>query len=336
MGKLKLVFFNILLIFLSACSDDYIQASENEENIPVIFNLGDSVNICQDINTRNQVENNMVLIEGNEFISVTMEEEEWNPEIFMPDIDTRTSWTTSANQVTWSTGDNIGIYMRYSPGTPVPSDRSNVLHTVNTSGSSSSALSSTSPIYLPDRVTNMKFYAYYPYSASAPANSLVLNYSLPQDQSIAQLGNADLMCSPVYTTNGSAPNVPLTFNHQMVLLSFRIKSSVLLTSGLLTKVTVSGSGVTNSGTLDLATATLTPNTSSVFSPFSTTSQLITYTTTAYVDIIINPCVITSSNQLSVTLSFGLTDHSANLVSNTPFTFVKGTRYIYNLNVALPL
>lgn len=162
--------------------------------------------------------------------------------------------------------------------------------------------------------------------------------TLPADQSTElALGSADIMYASPAAQNGSSPNVPLAFNHQMVLLSFNIKGGILSGLFTLTQVTVSGSAVTNTGVLNLATGTLTPNTASTFTATVNTSKPVSNTLVANVDVIINPCRIVSNStllptELKVTLTFGLLSHATHLV--TSGTFVAGTRYVYNLNVAL--
>lgn len=88
----------------------------------------------------------------------------------------------------------------------------------------------------------------------------------------------------------------------------------------------------------MSAGVVTPNTAITFSPSVTTSQAIGASTYAYVDIIINPCTISSNSDMSklkVTLSFaGILSHSTGLV--TSGTFVAGTRYVYNLTVLLSL
>lgn len=312
MKELYSLFFSILLIVISgSCTpEDNFPFEENssDENIPAVFFL-DSVSIPKD---------EVVVAEA-----------------------TRTFWTSSSNRVSWSAGNEIGIYMRYPSGTPGPVDRSNVLHTVAAVGSSV-ALTTTSPLYFPDKGSNINFYAYYPYTAST--SGLTVNYTLPQDQtSPAALGSADILYAKA-TANGTTPNITLDFSHQMALLSLNIQCSTLLGTGILKKVTVSGSKVTQTGTLELSTGTLTPSTTQTFSPFVSTSQPINTATSARVDIIINPCNITTTNpidQLNVTLYFegiAITQKTYKfaLNSTSALNFEKGKRYTCTLNVQLPI
>lgn len=332
-----------LLLFIFGfynCTSDNIYTIEDTEidtSIPVTFFLDN-----QTYNTKKKTtfSNTKPAQDGESIVVMAEEEEKWDSKGFS---ETRTSWTNSSNTVTWTAGDRVGIFMQSASGIANPGmDQNNVQYNIQTANSSSSPLTpNSSVIYFPS-LTNpmMKFFAYYPYSAIN--NSLLINYTLPTDQSTAQqLRSADLMNATSSSTNGSNPNVSLAFNHQMVLLSFKINTTLL--SSTLTKVTINGTNITNTGTLNLSTSTLTPNTSVAFAPYVTTNQPVGMNTYAYVDIIINPCSITSnagSTQLNVTLSFaGLLSHSTNLNITSGAnskTFVGGTRYIYNLNVLLSL
>lgn len=326
--------------FYSCTSDSIIEDSDTSTPVPALFYLDNQTKQPD----KKQVSSKATSSHSsNESIIITSEEEEWEPKrIFQ----TKTSWTNSSNTVNWSSGDQIGIFMQQTSGVAIPGvDRNNVQYNIQTANSSSSTLTAnSSPIYFPSQTNPMmRFFAYYPYTASN--NSLLINYSLPENQSTPQqLSAADLMNATSSATNGSNPNIALAFNHQMVLLSFKINTSLFLLSGTLTKVTISGTNITNTGTLDLTTSTLTPNTSSTFSPYVITNQFInSSSSSAYVDIIINPCTInnnSSSNQLKVTLDFkGLLSHSTNLditSGSSSKTFVGGTRYIYNLSVLLSL
>lgn len=276
----------------------------------------------------------IILVENSSSMNISMEEKEWEDEVSSL---IKTSWTAANNRVVWTTGDRIGIYMRSASGGTNYYDQNNIQYSIASGGSSSGSLTAVStPIYFPNRTTNTQFFAYYPYSSSA-GNSLTINYNLPVNQtSQGGLSGADLMCSNTPTTNGLTPGISLGFSHKMVLLSFKINTSLL--SATLTGVTISGLNVTNTGTLNLSTGVVTPNTTTTFSPSVTTSQTVGINTYAYVDIIINPCTISSNadmSKLKVTLSFsGLLSHSTGLV--TSGTFVSGTRYVYNLTVLLSL
>lgn len=298
-----------------------------------IFSLGST----KENHTKNEIQtDSMIPAKNNQTISISMQQEEWSSKK-LPINETKTSWTNSSNKVTWTTGDQIGIFMRDAAGSNSYA-RNNVLYSVVSGGASTASLStSTTPLFFPNKSSGIKFYAYYPYSASS--NSLSLSYTLPANQSTAQaLGNADIMYASTSSQTGATPNVSLNFSHQMSLLTFNIKGGVLSGLFTLTQVTVNGTAITNSGTLDLTTGTLTPNTSNTFTATVNTNQAVSNSATANVNVIINPCIITNNtaltNQLKVTLTFsglGLT-HSTNLISSG--TFAKGTRYIYNLTVAL--
>lgn len=325
-----IAYFFILLLGFSCTSEYDYPSGDDSSKIEAsflshkAFVKPETKNICNDI----------ILANESPTMAISMEEKEWEDEV---QPQTKTSWTTANNRVTWTTGDQIGIYMRSASGGTSYYDQNNIQYNIASGGSSSGSLTAVSPpIYFPDRVTNTQFFAYYPYSSSV-GNSLAINYSLPANQTTqAGLSGADLMCSNTPTTNGSTPGISLNFSHKMVLFSFKINTSLL--PATLTGVTISGLNVTNTGTLNLSTGIATPNTAVTFSPSVTTNQAVGISTYAYVDIIINPCTISSNadmSKLKVTLSFlGILSHSTGLV--TSGTFTSGTRYVYNLTVLLSL
>lgn len=331
----NILYAQILLFFLNSCTPDYdlIENLDESSQIPVSFSL---VNVEKNQFKAKKQSNDIILSQDTSLIVLSMEEEEWKDRTF---LQTKASWTPTGNQVSWTTGDSIGVYMRSAVEGTTYFDRNNVRYNIATGGSSSGNLVATSnPLNFPDRVTDAQFFAYYPYSASA-GNSLIINYALPTNQTAPSgISAADLMSSNVPITNGSSPTVGLNFSHRMVLLSFRINATLsLLIPPTLTQVTVSGQNVTNTGTLNLSTGVVTPNTTSTTINV-TTSQVVNFGSYAYVDVIINPTIIANNSDMSklkVTLYFaGLLSHSTSLV--TSGTFVGGTRYVYNLSVVLSL
>lgn len=267
--------------------------------------------------------------------------------------DSKTIWG-STNTVTWVAGDQIGIYMRYSTGSFTTSN--NVQYNI----SSVAAKPSPSPLTpntnkivfpYPMATSSMKFYAYYPYagvnSATSPfqfantsaMDTLLLNYSLPTDQSLqTTLSKCAIMTATPVTTTGSSPNVVLAFSHKMALITIKV-TGVLGLAGNLVKATLSGTAVTGSGTLNLASSALTPA-ATAFSPFVTTNQTVALLSTASVDLIINPCTLTNNNgsQMKGSLQFtGLLNNNRTInfeVGTSSFTFSPGTRYTFNATVVL--
>lgn len=321
-----------LLVGYTACTPE----SEAWENISTGNQVPASFTMCSDIPTTpltRSASNDIMLETDNPTVMVSMEEMPW-----VDEPQSRTAWGTNDNKVTWTTSDRIGIYMRSAAGGNSYYDKQNVQYSVVSGGSASASLAPVStPIYFPDQVTNTKFFAYYPYSTSAGSTITAVPYTLPVNQTPPTgLSLADVMCANTPTAYGASPNVGLHFNHKMVLLTFRVKTSLL--PATLTKIALTGQSVTHTGTLDLTTGTVTPNTVTTFAPYVSTSQGIGPTTYANVDVIINPCTISSNiggSNLNVTLSFsGLLDHSTSLISSG--TFVAGTRYVYTLSVVLSL
>lgn len=328
-----------ILFLFSECAltDQYPEEDTDSGNVPAI------VSIANYLPNENRLKGtssstDIALADDNKSIKVvSMGSQEWEDKNLSK---TRTTWTNSSNVVSWSTGDKVGVYMRLATGVSTAYvDRNNIEHTVGTSGV---LTPNGSPLYFPRPYTtpnNVIFYAYYPYSSTAATNSMILNYTLPADQSTpASLASADIMSAKSISTNGLSPAITLPFQHKMVLLSFQIKS--LLLPGTLAKVGLSGTAITNTGTLNLSTSTLTPNTSIAFTPSVTTNQAITTSQMGYVDIIVNPFTLTTNtgSLLTVSLTFNLLGiplpvvHTTALVSTG--NFVAGTRYIYTLTVTL--
>lgn len=332
------ILLTLLLLCTDCTSDHYLQEdigpNNTNDNIAAIVSIA---NYLPDNNELRKTSdsNQIVLAKDDPSIKVSMSEEVWENKVLSK---TKTTWTNSSNVVSWSTGDNVGVYMRLSTGVSTAYvDKNNVQYSVGTSGT---LTPNSSPIYYPRPYTaanNVTFYAYYPYSSTAATNSMILNYTLPSDQSTpASLANADIMNAKSTSTNGLSPAISLPFQHQMVLLSFRIKS--LLLPGTLSKVTLSGSAITNTGTLNLSNSVLTPNTTTTFTPSVSTNQAVTTSQLGYVDIIVNPFTLATTNTgnlLLVTLTFGTVIpliHTTRLVATG--NFVAGTRYTYILTVTL--
>lgn len=339
--SILLVLLTVLFLFSKcALTDQYLE--ENTDTGGANGNIPAIVSIANYIPNENRLRgatalSDITLAKDNQSIQVSLGREEWDNKILPK---TRTTWTNASNVVSWSTGDNVGIYMRLATGVSTTYvDRNNVQHTVGTLGV---LTPNSSPLYFPRPYitpNNVILYAYYPYSSTAATNSMILNYTLPADQSTpASLANADIMSARSISTNGLSPAITLPFQHRMVLLSFQIKS--LLLPGTLAKVGLSGTAITNTGTLNLSSSTLIPNTAATFTPSVTTNQAITTTQLGYVDIIVNPFTLTNNtgNLLTLSLTFNLLGiplpvvHTTSLV--TTGNFVAGTRYTYVLTVTL--
>lgn len=258
-----------------------------------------------------------------------------------PSLEMRTAWDPTSNQVRWLTDDRFGVYMRYEKENMASLNKSNVPYKVQEGAQSSSTITAISEaLFLSGRSNNARFYAYYPYSASN-GSSLQIPYTLPTNQtSPTALANADIMIAPSITANGNDPFVNLAFEHKMVMLSFKISAGVSLVTTL-KSVSVTGTSVTNRGTLNLETNTAIPNVNATFSPFVTVNKSLSLLAPPiYVDILINPCSFTANStqtKFKVTLELAALLNSTRTTSlETTATFVGGYRYNYNLLVVLSI
>lgn len=324
-----IVIFLFFMAFISSCSsDDY---DTDFQRIPVDFTTGVTQTMSQSI---------VVLKSNTSSKKSTLQLIEERVDPIAPLFEKRTSWSSENNQVRWLTDDRFGVYMRYQNEKMSFLNRNNVPYKIlNGSVASSPATAIADALFLSGRSNNARFYAYYPYAASN-GTSLQIPYTLPEDQTSATaLSNADIMTVSGIVTNGSNPTVNLLFEHKMVLLSFKINSTIAVSRNV-RKVSVTGTSVTNKGILNLETNVATPNVSSTFTPSVTVNKLISISTPIYVDILINPCTFTansSGSKFKVVVEMDALlggTHTTSLT--TAATFVGGYRYNYNLQVLLSL
>lgn len=333
---LRLPLFYLLVsaitMLVSGCSDEECP-DKSPDAVEATFILTDSdASVAIDANTR-AVEEPTGITDENDGIKVeSVKIEKWNNNT---EETTRTSWGTSGGTTAWTANDRIGIFMRSASGGSSYYDLNNIQYNVTSAAQSSATTPVSTGIYFPNpNSENVKFYAYYPYSSSN--NSTSISYAIPANQTDASaLAAADLMSATSASANGASPNVTLNFQHQLALLSFKITAG--LTGGLLSSVTVGGTSVTSTGTLNLLSNTLTTNASPTFTPVSSVGITLLPLGTTTVDILINPCTVSNNtgtgSQLYVLFSYaGIVNRRTNLTTNQVFS--SGTRYTYNINFLL--
>lgn len=339
-GFYQKILFLIFPILFVGCEEKELDFT-GTTSVPARFHSSHTPAVPPE--TKGEFREDDILFSEGGLVVVSVGAEPW-PDDYLPQ--TRTNWGTTGTAVSWTQGDPVGIYMRYSSGTKTTAN--NVRYNAVNSAKTTSLTPHTGAVYfpVPARQSNMLFYAYYPYSSGSvttnpiktPTDSLLLNYVLPADQTLpATLRNCDIMCAASSVVNGANPNVSLVFNHKMVLISLQVTATI---ARRLNKATLSGNAVSGTGTLNLKTSALIPATSPTFSPYTTTNQTVGPLLPAYIDIIINPCTIGSNTlggDLKVTLEFdgllgSLLNKSAPLFSNK--TLVGGTRYTYELSAIL--
>lgn len=324
-----IVIFFFFTAFTTSCSSD--EYDVDFQRIPVAFTTGVTQTMSQSV---------VVLRSNTLSDDSTLKLIEGSVDPITPLFEKRTAWSSENNQVRWLTDDRFGVYMRYQKENMSFLNRNNVPYKILNGGLVSSPVTAIAEaLFLSGRSNNARFYAYYPY-ATSNGTSLQIPYTLPEDQTSATaLSNADIMIASGIVTNGSNPTVNLLFEHKMVLLSFRINSTLAVSRNV-RKVSITGTSVTNKGVLNLEANVVTPNVNSTFTPSVTVNKLISISTPIYVDILINPCTFTANltgSKFKVVVEMDALlggTHTTSL--ETAATFVGGYRYNYNLQVLLSL
>lgn len=331
MLRLSLIslFASVITMMVSSCSDDDCIDNQSDK-VEAEFILTDSgTNVAVDVKTKAVEEQEEIVNENDGIIVESVNIEKWDYDAANM---TKTSWGTSGGTTSWTANDKIGIFMRSASGGSSYYDLDNIQYNVTSTAQSSAVTPVSTTIYYPNPNTeNVVFYAYYPYSSSN--NSTSISYTIPSNQTGASaIAATDLMSATSTSASGASPNATLNFQHQLVLLSFKITAG--LTGGLLSSVTVGGTSITNTGTLNLVNNTLTSNASPTFTPISSVGITLLPLGTTTVDIIINPCTISNNtgtgSQLYVTFNYaGVINRRTNLTTNQVFS--SGTRYTYTIN-----
>ena len=160
----------------------------------------------------------------------------------------------------WDADDPVGIYMiKADPGTLAPANilSSNRPYTASAGASATFTALGNSPIYYPDDGSNVKFIAYYPYSANIGAD-----YKLPIDVSDQSNQSAiDVLYAPTSAlgyNKGANQSVSLQFEHALTKLVFNISNGTNITEPVANGMRVEISGQQTTGVLDLTNGTVTP------------------------------------------------------------------------------
>ena len=251
-----------------------------------------------------------------------------------------------------STADQVGIYSdiarTLSGGSPNGVIIINAPFTAANSAASS-AFSGTM-YWGTGTATDHKFYAYYPYSASAGSDATVVPVSLTTAQtqsaanSSAHIGALDFLVATPKTVTSPANTdkvvneVNLSYNHLFTVLEFQIKGS-----GTLTAVKLSGNNTLafSGGTIDITQTTPATGVAYTFASKTGTSTqaVVTLTTPATLDastatsvyMVINPGTQTGNCQISV-----LADGTAwKYIAKTALSggFLRGNKYVVSIDAA---
>lgn len=327
---LRLLFISLfafcIILLNNSCDSECI---ENEKVEAKFILDGATTDTSVEVEVKNSdFEENILSVEENDqIVAELVKVEKWeNKDI----VTQRTSWGPSGGTTNWTANDKVGIFMRNASGGSSYFDLNNIQYNVTSATQSSAATPVSSTIYFPNpNSQNVIFYGYYPYNSNS--NSTTINYTIPTDQTaVSALASGDLMSATSASVNSTSPNVSLNFQHRLVLLTFQIKAGVL--GGLLSNVTINGTAITNTGTLNLLNNTLTTNPSPTFSPKVDTNINLGIGQTTIINMIINPCSFTNNtgigSHLYVTMSYaGLSLRRTNLTEVAAFQ--GGYRYIYN-------
>jgi hypothetical protein len=171
---------------------------------------------------------------------------------------------TAPTSVTWiAATDKFGLYSDRAYTGTLGNAATNVNYTAVSTGATST-FSSATTVYWDGTLNVHNFYAYYPYTASAPAKTAV-PISLPaaQTQSAAttnHIGALDFeVATPLALTPvpGNNPLVAFTFNHLFTILKFDItcNNNNTLTSISLTKTSAPNVSLNTGSTIDITQAT---------------------------------------------------------------------------------
>ncbi len=152
----------------------------------------------------------------------------------------------------WETGDEIGVFMDQSNSQFLGALGNNVLYKIGNSGTATTTLSSSTPIYYPQSGT-VDIYAYYPYKEDYKSVVDV------RDQS--DLSEIDFMVAHIDALPKSKDAVNLKFEHKLARLNFKIKGSGAITNSQLRGLTTTLHGLASSATYDAKSKTLTKITS---------------------------------------------------------------------------
>jgi hypothetical protein len=230
---------------------------------------------------------------------------------------------TRAAEVTWATGDSIGVFMiKETPGTLASG---NILESAdniryNTQGGAGAAgfTANGTNIYYPVD-GNVKFVAYYPYTQTI--SNYAYSFSVASQASQPAI---DVLYAPAGASyNKTAATATLPFTHKLVKLVFNISNGAGVTASL-SGLTVKISGQLSAGSLDLTTGAVTAS--------GATQEITALTAQAGTasEAIVLPAADNTGKILSFTNTAGET-FTADLNAVTP-AFAGGNRYTYTVTL----
>ena len=164
---------------------------------------------------------------------------------------------TRVSGTTWDAGDVAGIYMLKVDDPSTPSHiyynlAENAPYTAS-AGATANFTPAGKPLFYPSDGSNVRFAAYYPYTAAVMKESNI--YRLPVDVSDqSNLSAIDVLfaqpMTPYYNKNATAP-VPLQFDHKMFKVVFNITNGESVAEPVANGIDVTISNVYTKGYLSL-------------------------------------------------------------------------------------
>lgn len=154
---------------------------------------------------------------------------------------------------TWSSGDEIGLYV--SNGSGVNNAYNGVATNKNVKSTYTTVWTQATPVYLSSSMATI--YAYYPWSALATDGAAI---------DIEHTSQTDFMyATPVANINNRQPTAAITMNHALSLVQFDFKKENYTGVGSLTDITIAnkagGSSLISQGKLNLANGAITKSSS---------------------------------------------------------------------------
>lgn len=168
-------------------------------------------------------------------------------------IDVTTKSVIGVPVNSWSSGDEIGLYV--TNGSGVNNAYNGVATNKNMKSTYTTVWTQAAPVYLSSAMATI--YAYYPWSALATDGEAI---------DIDHTSQTDFMyADPVANINNRQPSAAITMNHALSLVQFDFKKENYSGLGSLTAITIAnkagGNALISQGKLNLANGTITKGSS---------------------------------------------------------------------------
>jgi len=231
---------------------------------------------------------------------------------------------TKAVDATWTSGDEIGIFMK-AAGQPLTD--ANIEEGVNNLEYTTTGTTGAVPFtpvstvaYFPPGDVNVDFISYYPYQASLTNFIYPINLADQTSQEAIDL----LYSNNAVNLNGSNPAVALTFIHQLTKLVFNITPGTGVTAAELAGITVTMQGMNTTADFNLATGTITnPANPATINALTVAAGTSSEAIVLPADVSGNSVVFTMNNANTDTFTWEIP---------TATTFTAGTKVTYTVTI----